>query len=867
MQQGKLRRAKLSPLAPIIFAFGLVLLVAMLVIVGWTLADARGAARRQAEAATSNITLTLERDLGATIKALDMSLRAAIHGMGTPGLDEMQPDIRNAILFNGAAESNVAEDVFMTNAAGRVIYDLHLGAQRPNLNERAFFKAHRDHPDLGLLISNPQQLGETPKWVICLTRRINHPDGSFAGVALVGLPIDYILSLFHGLQLGDSGAISFFNMQGRLLARWPSAEQDIGRDLSGDSIFNHLVKSPSGNFEAKAPIDGVTRLYSYRQIANFPLIVGAGLAKQDVFAEWNKKTAIIVAILVSLCLLGITLACFLRRELLRRVEAEETANRAAATAEALTQDLARAVAPINTLFNNSVDTMQVIYKNIDGEFVYEAVNPTWLNIVGLPKDVAIGRTPKACLPPKAAETILAMWLECSQKRHPVRRSLEYPPQSERHWDIVVLPIVSDDDSVARLLVVGRDVTERNRLAAAELQQAQKIEVMGQLAAGMSHDFNNILQVIAGSTEIISDETALSAEATTLLDMIQKATRRGASLTRHLLDYSRKQVWNPELLNLADIFENLRVILSRTLGTHISVAIDIAPAIGLIRADRSQLETAVMNLAINASHAMPEGGTLRFEVARAAAAPAGEGPKESLGDNAGRSNVLIAVADNGTGIPPDVLGHIFEPFFSTKGAAGNGLGLAMVQRFARQSGGDVRVTSVLGEGTRFEICLPEFQEPAPQIGADSALESVAHEGSVLLIDDAEDVRIIVAAFLRAGGFTVHQASSGQQALWAIVAGTRFDLVITDQVMANMKGAELIRRVRQLQPDLPALIITGFPDTIESLTDIQGVGALIKPFQRSELIETVSRLIARGRNPSATPTNPGHHPNGALERHIT
>jgi DNA-binding NtrC family response regulator len=115
--------------------------------------------------------------------------------------------------------------------------------------------------------------------------------------------------------------------------------------------------------------------------------------------------------------------------------------------------------------------------------------------------------------------------------------------------------------------------------------------------------------------------------------------------------------------------------------------------------------------------------------------------------------------------------------------------------------------------------------------------------------------------------VHQASSGQQALWAIVAGTRFDLVITDQVMANMKGAELIRRVRQLQPDLPALIITGFPDTIESLTDIQGVGALIKPFQRSELIETVSRLIARGRNPSATPTNPGHHPNGALERHIT
>ncbi len=837
MENGEPLRVKLPQNATIIFSCGLVLVAVMLAVVAWTLADARGAARHQAETAASNLTLTLERDLGSTMNAFDRSLRAAVQGMATQGLAEMTEDVRNAILFNGAIGSNRTENIYITNEDGRVIYDSrNLGGPRPNLANRQCFQAHRAQADRGLFIGNPVYLIENGRLGICLARRINHPDGSFAGVAAVGLPIDNLLSLFSGIAVSDFGAIILSDTQGRVIVRWPYSEQDVGRDLSGNPMPRLLLKSPFGKFEAKSRTDGETRIYFYRQVENFPLVVGAGLASREVYAQWNRRTTIVGTVVLLLCLFGVTLAHLLCGELRRRAQAEEAAKREAATAEHLAGELSRAVAPIETLFNNSVDTMLVIRRGSDGDFVYEAVNPTWQSVVGVPSNAAIGHSPRACLPPLAAEKLLAAWTETAQERRPVRVDLEFPPQSGRHWDIVTLPIIGNDGDVTRLIVVGRDVTEQNRLAAAELQQAQKIEVMGQLAAGISHDFNNILQVISGGVELIGDEGALSNAGATLLEMVQRAASRGASLTRQLLDYSRKQGWNPELLDLADVFNNLRVILSRTLGTHIVVTIEVALDVGLVRADRGQLETAVMNLAINASHAMADGGVLRFDVSQS-----GEAPFKEM--EAGR-NVVIAVTDSGCGIQPDVLARIFDPFFTTKGAAGNGLGLAMVQRFARQSGGDVRVMSTVGKGTRFEIWLSEFDEPASPGSLVSESKTMAQEGNVLLVDDAEDVLIIVAAFLRAGGFTVHQASSGQQALWALVAGTRFDLLITDHMLPVMKGAELIRRVRQMQPDLPALVISGFADAVDQLKDMPDVKVLMKPFQRGELIEAVGRLVARG-----------------------
>jgi len=266
-----------------------------------------------------------------------------------------------------------------------------------------------------------------------------------------------------------------------------------------------------------------------------------------------------------------------------------------------------------------------------------------------------------------------------------------------------------------------------------------------------------------------------------------------------------------------------------------VSSTVADRIGLVRADRGQLETALMNLAINASHAMPDGGSLHFAVARAEGEPFGE-------IEAGRY-LVITVTDTGSGMAPDVLACIFDPFFTTKGLEGTGLGLAMVQGFCRQSGGDVRATSRLGEGTSFEIWLPEVEAEAPQGSKRARPASVEPVGHVLLVDDAQDVLTMVGAFLRTGGFTVYPASGGKQALSVLASGEHFDLLITDYMMPSLKGPELIRQARLIQPDLPAVVISGYADVEDFLADLPGTVLLKKPFRRDELIAQASAQIGR------------------------
>jgi PAS domain S-box-containing protein len=380
-----------------------------------------------------------------------------------------------------------------------------------------------------------------------------------------------------------------------------------------------------------------------------------------------------------------------------------------------------------------------------------------------------------------------------------------------------------------------DISERVRLEG-RLRQAQKMEVLGRLAAGVSHDFNNILQVILGGVDVLKDEPALSPQARTFLDLIEGAGRRGGYLTHHLLSYVRKQALTPKLIDPAEALERLRLVLSRTLASNIAITLHPRPDAGRVRVDRHQLETALMNLAINAAHAMPNGGTLSLSVSAAAGAPFGEiGP--------GR-HVMIAVEDTGTGMTPEVLERAFDPFFTTKGLDGTGLGLAMVQGFSRQSGGDVRVTSTLGVGTRFEIWLPEDTTaeaeavaPRPR-GGD--VPGVA--GNVLLVDDVGDVLMMIEASLRQGGFAVRRAGGGREALAALAETVRFDILITDYMMPDMNGVELIRKARCLRPDLPALVISGYADATDVMADLPNATLLTKPFQRHELLERVTGLMA-------------------------
>ena len=396
------------------------------------------------------------------------------------------------------------------------------------------------------------------------------------------------------------------------------------------------------------------------------------------------------------------------------------------------------------------------------------------------------------------------------------------------------------------LAAFQDVTGRQaqakalRESEAQLLQAQKLETIGRLAAGVAHDFNNVLQGVAGGLELVLDDVRPGTPAHEFATIALGSARRGASLTQHLLSYARKQVLEPKLLQVGGLLSDMQPTLARTLGPHVAVELRIEPALPPVLVDPGQLETALLNLAINGAHAMPGGGTLRLAARR---------------DGEDGERVVVAVGDTGAGMDEATLARVFEPFFTTKGAQGSGLGLSMVQGFAGQSGGEVRIGSVPGQGTTVELRLPTAQPPASSPGRRQGglAEPLRGLGRVLLVEDAPDVLATAKAFLERAGFQVVQARSGSRALALLSSGEqRFDALVSDYAMPGINGVDLIRQARVIQPELPALLITGFAEVGGQEPLPEAMAVLRKPFQRSRLVEAV--LHAVGQQASGTAHRP-------------
>jgi CheY-like chemotaxis protein/two-component sensor histidine kinase len=308
----------------------------------------------------------------------------------------------------------------------------------------------------------------------------------------------------------------------------------------------------------------------------------------------------------------------------------------------------------------------------------------------------------------------------------------------------------------------------------------------------------------------------------------QAGQRGARLTSHLLSFARQQVLRPTALELSPLLTDLSQTLVRTLGRDIAVHIDLAPDLPAVLADAAHLDSALLNLALNARHAMPRGGELR------------------IGAYAIPGQVVITVADTGEGMTAEVLAQASEPFFSTKGAKGSGLGLSMVQGFARQSGGELRIESMPGRGTRIEIGLP-IAERAVVATARLKVPEIQGHGRVLVVDDDVDVARIITAFLEEAGFDVTTADDGEEALVKLGAGPTFDALVTDYAMPGMNGAGLILEARVLCPALPALLITGYAGAKGQDRLPSNVVILRKPFRRDDFLRAVKSLVDRVPQP--------------------
>ncbi len=397
----------------------------------------------------------------------------------------------------------------------------------------------------------------------------------------------------------------------------------------------------------------------------------------------------------------------------------------------------------------------------------------------------------------------------------------------------------DEGRPVRMIGALMDISERRQLEA-QFRQSQKLEAVGQLAGGVAHDFNNILTAIQGHASLLLAEGQQTADATDSIRQILEAAERAAGLTRQLLAFSRKQVLQTTDVDINDVVAGMVRLLQRILGEDIALQIRPAASPAIVRADVSMLEQVILNLAVNARDAMPDGGhlTLTTTVERI-----DDGAVPEHADARPGLFVCLSTTDSGCGIPIDVLPHIFEPFFTTKGVErGTGLGLATVYGIVKQHGGWVTLRSVVGEGTTFDVYLPAVAEPAKARPASGVRRSEARgRETVLIVEDEASVRRLARLILQRRGYTVLEAESGPAALavWQAHLG-RIDLVLTDMVMpGGVSGLHLASTLLEARPDLRVIVTSGYSVDLagKDLAHTDGVSLLRKPYSSDGLADAV------------------------------
>jgi PAS domain S-box-containing protein len=396
----------------------------------------------------------------------------------------------------------------------------------------------------------------------------------------------------------------------------------------------------------------------------------------------------------------------------------------------------------------------------------------------------------------------------------------------------------------RFLSIVRDITERRQTEEAlaalnerevQLRHAQKMEAIGRLAGGVAHDFNNVLTAIMGYTDLLLDDFAGDDARSQDLREIKKAAERAAGLTRQLLAFSRRQVLQPVTLDLNAIVLGIDKLVRRLVGEEIELTFDQAPELGKVVADPGQIEQVLINLAVNARDAMPEGGRLTIRTRNVSLSPE---EARRLPPMAAGEYVTLDVEDSGQGIPTDVVPHIFEPFFTTKPQGkGTGLGLSTVYGIVKQSDGFIYVDSTLGRGSSFTVYLPRVSEQPSSEKPAAGLLPV-----ILLVEDEAAVRALAAGVLRRQGLTVVEAHNAKAALEAAAGQERLDLLVTDIVMPGGNGDKLAQELRSRRPRLKIIYMSGYSDeSVRQAAGREGIPFLHKPFTPHALVKMVNETL--------------------------
>ncbi|WP_375414497.1 ATP-binding protein [uncultured Bradyrhizobium sp.] len=400
------------------------------------------------------------------------------------------------------------------------------------------------------------------------------------------------------------------------------------------------------------------------------------------------------------------------------------------------------------------------------------------------------------------------------------------------WASVVIDAIKEDDRLIGFAKITRDITERRDAALKlermqkQLAESQKLDALGQLTGGVAHDFNNLLMVIGGSVQVLR-KYADDEKSQRAVQAIESAARRGAALTNQLLTFARRQNVNPQTVHLGDRLDAIREVLDVGVGGTVQLTTAVADGVWPIKVDVSELETALINLTINARDAMPDGGAINISAENV-----------KLDDEVNKGDfVAVHVSDTGAGIPPDIVEKVFDPFFTTKAVGkGTGLGLSQVHGFAYQAGGRVNLSSELGKGTTVTISLP--RDTTGIVSDQTPRPASSGSGTVLLVEDNPDVAMASTGLLEQLGYGVRWVSNAEAAL-AEIDGDEIDLVFSDIVMpGKMDGLTLAQTIREKYPRLPILLATGYSDTLRRTS--LGFQILKKPYEIQELSEALAKV---------------------------
>jgi PAS domain S-box-containing protein len=802
------------------------------------------------------------RSYGHVISANNRELGNLAKTLAEQAADTLQTAdllLRNTVTwyeFDRPTPGRVADDKLGTRSAGlsqvrhlRII-DEHgipriqsrpLPGDTSALSDRAYFIAHRDHPRLGVVLSDPLITQMEHRPAVVMSRRLDKRDGSFDGIVQVSVDLEEFQRLYRAVDLRQGSAINLLRDDGTLVVRQPlpPPTQAIG------SKFPELVAAESApDGLVLNSVDGKPRFVGLAHVAAFPLVVAVTREQSVAFEAWRADYYRVAARTVVFMLLWTFVIGTVVYQL-RRLELGERALRQSEGRYALAMEGANE-------------------GHFDWDFEHgpSFVSPHMKLLHGRDADAPV-TTREAWVATLDIHPDDAARMQAAVRDHFEGRSDHYEadyrvrhPDGQWHWLQARGRCVRDSSGkVSRFVGSAIDITARKNAEAEkdrleiQLRQSQKLEAMGTLAGGIAHDFNNILGAILGYGELAKNSAPEGSVVHRYLDNVMHAGGRAKALVERILAFSRSGVGERGPINVQAVIEETLELLAASLAPGVRLNSRLEAGAAAIVGDATQLHQVAMNLCTNALQAMEHGGVLEVALERAGVA---QTRALSHGNLEPGAYVRLTVSDTGSGIASDVLDRMFDPFFTTKGVGeGTGLGLSLVHGIVADLGGAIDVCTTVGAGTAFAIWLPIAGE-APVPSAETAAELPRGDGqTVMIVDDERPLVALAEETLAELGYEPIGFSSSVQALQAFrEAPQRFDVVLTDETMPELIGTELARELRRLRPDIDVVLMSGYsgPQLLERARTVGVREVLRKPLQFKDLAECLGRIVRPRLSPA-------------------